>query len=167
MWGFCSTQEKLHNLWLGVTTTDIIEPIYHKEELLQGSFWEPELVAETLVYFAGRELEVRLVVATLEGGFVQEGTTFPLAEKVMTKERAAEFYRRMHFVPSLQEAFLTDVLKMGLSVPEDQAKELTEQINQDFSQRLSAVTSGYGGIDVLKFGVHKAWGLSNCSSEKG
>lgn len=167
MWGFCSTQEKLHNLWLGVTTTDIIEPIYHKEELLQGSFWEPELVAETLVYFAGRELEVHLVVATLEGGFVQEGTTFPLAEKVMTKERAAEFYCRMHFVPSLQEAFLTDVLKMGLSVPEDQAKELTEQINQDFSQRLSAVTSGYGGTDVLKFSVHKAWGIEQLLEREG
>ena len=141
--------------------------LYHKGQLLKGSFWEADLLKETLAYFAGRELEVHLVVATLEGSFVQEGTTFPLAEKVMTKERAAEFYSRMRFVPDLQEVSFPAVLKLGLSVPEDQAKELTDQINQDFAQRLSAVTSGYGGIDVLKFGIHKAWGIQQFLDQEG
>lgn len=141
--------------------------LYHKGALMQGSFWEPTLVQEALDYFAGRELEVHLVVATLEGSFVQEGTTFPLAEKVMTKERAAEFYSRMHFVPDLRAVALPDVLKLGLSVPESEAKALTDQINQDFDHRLSAVTSGYGGIDVLKFGIHKAWGIQQFLDQAG
>ncbi|KXT85713.1 Hydrolase in cluster with beta-lactamase (HAD superfamily) [Streptococcus sp. DD11] len=133
--------------------------IFHKNQLIAGSFWAPELVDESLAYFAGREQELHLVVTTSQGGFVQEGTQFPLIEKVMTKDMAQLFYRRMHFLPRLQEHAFTDVLKMSMMVEETAAAEQTRRINRHFAGRLSAVTSGYGAIDILQSGVHKAWGL--------
>ena len=139
---------------------------YQKGQLRKTHFWSPDLVAKALNYFSGQETVVHLVVVTSEGSFVQKGTSFPLVEKVMTKERAQDFYRQLHYVSSLKQTKLPPVLKMGLSVPEKSAKERTEQINQDFLKELRAVTSGHGGIDLLEFGIHKAWGLGQLLEEK-
>ena len=100
--------------------------IFDKNEILLGTCWSPDLVAQVLSYFEGRERDVHLVVTAENGAFVKTGTTFPMIEKVMTAEMAQEFYR---------------------------------QLNQDFEGTLNAVTSGYGAIDILQKGIHKAWGL--------
>lgn len=44
-------------------------------------------------------------------------------------------------------------------VEEAAAAEHARLINQHFAGRLSAVASGYGAIDILQDGMHKAWGL--------
>ena len=133
--------------------------IFEKNQLSMSSFWEPGLIRDALAYFAGRERELQLVVTSERGGFVQEGTEFPLIEKVMTKEMAQLFYKRMNFVPSLQDYPFDKVLKMSMMVEEAAAAEHARLINQHFAGRLSAVASGYGAIDILQDGMHKAWGL--------
>ena len=50
---------------------------------------------------------------------------------------------------------------MSLVVDEEQASQLTRQINQQFEEKLNAVTSGFGAIDLLPIGIHKGWGLRN------
>ena len=127
--------------------------IFEKNRLSMSSFWEPGLIRDALTYFSGHERELQLVVTSEIGGFVQEGTEFPLIEKVMTKEMAQLFYKRMNFLPSLQD------LKMSMMVEEAAAVEHARLINQHFAGRLSAVASGYGAIDILQDGMHKAWGL--------
>ena len=133
--------------------------IFEKNRLSMSSFWEPGLIRDALAYFAGREKELQLVVTSERGGFVQEGTEFPLIEKVMTKEMAQLFHKRMNFVPSLQNYPFDKVLKMSMMVEEAAAAEHARLINQYFAGRLSAVASGYGAIDILQDGMHKAWGL--------
>lgn len=133
--------------------------IFEKNEMLLGTFWQPDLIADTLAYFQGQEREVHLVVTSTKGGFVQEGTDFPMISKIMTEEMAAHFYKRMNFVPNLQNHPFEEVLKMSVMVDEAQAAEITRQINTAFAGRLSAVTSGYGAIDIIQEGLHKAWGL--------
>lgn len=132
--------------------------IFEKNQLCMSSFWEPGLIRDALDYFAGHERELQLVVTSERGGFVQEGTEFPLIEKVMTKEMAQLFHKRMNFVPSLQDYPFDKVLKMSMMV-EEAAAEHARLINQHFAGRLSAVASGYGAIDILQDGMHKAWGL--------
>ena len=44
-------------------------------------------------------------------------------------------------------------------VNEQVAVQATRQLNRDFEGTLNAVTSGYGAIDILQKGIHKAWGL--------
>lgn len=133
--------------------------IFEKNEMLLGTFWQPDLIADTLAYFQGQEREVHLVVTSTKGGFVQDGTDFPMISKIMTEEMAAHFYKRMNFVPNLQNHPFEEVLKMSVMVDEAQAEEITRQINTAFAGRLSAVTSGYGAIDIIQEGLHKAWGL--------
>ena len=133
--------------------------IFEKNEMLLGTFWQPDLIADTLAYFQGQEREVHLVVTSTKGGFVQDGTDFPMISKIMTEEMAVHFYKRMNFVPNLQEHPFEEVLKMSVMVDEAQAAEITHQINTAFAGRLSAVTSGYGAIDIIQEGLHKAWGL--------
>ena len=133
--------------------------IFEGNQLSMSSFWEPGLIRDALSYFAGRERELQLVVTSEKGGFVLEGTEFPLIEKVMTREMAQLFYKRMNFVPSLQDYPFDKVLKMSMMVEEAAAVEHARLINQHFAGRLSAVASGYGAIDILQDGMHKAWGL--------
>lgn len=133
--------------------------IFEKNEMLLGTFWQPDLIADTLAYFQGQEREVHLVVTSTKGGFVQDGTAFPMIGKIMTEEMAVHFYKRMNFVPNLQDHPFEEVLKMSVMVDEAQAEEITRQINTAFAGRLSAVTSGYGAIDIIQEGLHKAWGL--------
>ena len=133
--------------------------IFEKNEMLLGTFWQSDLIADTLAYFQGQEREVHLVVTSTKGGFVQDGTDFPMISKIMTEEMAAHFYKRMNFVPNLQDHPFEEVLKMSVMVDEAQAEEITRQINTAFAGRLSAVTSGYGAIDIIQEGLHKAWGL--------
>ena len=112
--------------------------IFDKNEILLGTCWSPDLVAQVLSYFEGRECDVHLVVTAENGAFVKTGTTFPMIEKVMTAEMAREFYRKINFVEALRPDDFPQVLKMST---------------------LNAVTSGYGAIDILQKGIHKAWGL--------
>ena len=133
--------------------------IFEKNQLSMSSFWEAGLIRDALAYFAGRERELQLVVTSERGGFVQEGTEFPLIEKVMTKEMAQLFHKRMNFISSLQDYPFDKVLKMSMMVEEAAAAEHARLINQHFAGRLSAVASGYGAIDILQDGMHKAWGL--------
>ena len=133
--------------------------IFEKNQLSMSSFWEAGLIRDALAYFSGHEKNLQLVVTSERGGFVQEGTEFPLIEKVMTKEMAQLFHKRMNFVPSLQNYPFDKVLKMSMMVEEAAAAEHARLINQHFAGRLSAVASGYGAIDILQDGMHKAWGL--------
>lgn len=64
--------------------------IFDKNEILLGTCWSPDLVAQVLSYFEGRERDVHLVVTAENGAFVKTGTIFPMIEKVMTAEMAQE-----------------------------------------------------------------------------
>ena len=133
--------------------------IFDKNEVLLGTCWSQDLVAQVLSYFEGRERDVHLVVTAENGAFVKTGTNFPMIEKVMTAEMAQEFYRKINFVETLRPDDFPQVLKMSMVVNEQVAVQATRQLNQDFADTLNAVTSGYGAIDILQKGIHKAWGL--------
>ena len=133
--------------------------IFDKNEILLGTCWSQDLVAQVLSYFEGRERDVHLVVTAENGAFVKMGTIFPMIEKVMTAEMAQEFYQKINFVEALRPDDFPQVLKMSMVVNEQVAVQATRQLNQDFADTLNAVTSGYGAIDILQKGIHKAWGL--------
>ena len=48
---------------------------------------------------------------------------------------------------------------MSLVVGEERSDSVLEEINQLFNGSVQAVSSGYGCIDILQAGIHKAWGL--------
>lgn len=51
------------------------------------------------------------------------------------------------------------IVKLQLDVPVDIKDKVQSQINRDFAGQLTAVTSGYGNLDIIVYGMDKATGL--------
>ena len=133
--------------------------IFEGNQLLQAQTWDDDMVNRTLEFFKGRECQEQFVVTSMNGGFVKEGTVFTELENFMTPEMIELFYQRMNFVEELESHLFGGVLKMSLVVGEERSDSVVEEINQLFNGSVQAVSSGYGCIDILQSGIHKAWGL--------
>ena len=133
--------------------------IFENDELLQAQTWDDAMVDRALNHFKGRECQDQFVVTGMNGGFVKEGTVFTELDKFMTPEMIEKFYQRMNFVEDLQADLFGGVLKMSMVVGEERSSSVLQEINDLFNGRVRAVSSGYGCIDILQAGIHKAWGL--------
>ena len=133
--------------------------IFENNRLIQAQTWDDAMVDKALFHFKGRECRDQFVVTGMKGGFVKKGTVFTDLEKFMTPEMIEKFYQRMNFVEDLQAALFGGVLKMSMVVGKERSSSVLQEINDLFNGRVRAVSSGYGCIDILQAGVHKAWGL--------
>ena len=133
--------------------------IFENNRLIQAQTWDDAMVDKALFHFKGRECRDQFVVTGMKGGFVKKGTVFTDLEKFMTPEMIEKFYQRMNFVEDLQAALFGGVLKMSMVVGKKRSSSVLQEINDLFNGRVRAVSSGYGCIDILQAGVHKAWGL--------
>ena len=133
--------------------------IFEGNQLLQAQTWDDDMVNRALEFFKGRECQDQFVVTSMNGGFVKEGTVFTQLENFMTPEMIELFYQRMNFVEELESHLFGGVLKMSLVVGEERSDSVLEEINHLFNGHVQAVSSGYGCIDILQSGIHKAWGL--------
>ena len=133
--------------------------IFEGNQLLQAQTWDDDMVNRALEFFKDRECQDQFVVTSMNGGFVKEGTVFTQLENFMTPEMIELFYQRMNFVEELESHLFGGVLKMSLVVGEERSDSVLEEINQLFNGSVQAVSSGYGCIDILQSGIHKAWAL--------
>lgn len=133
--------------------------IFENNQLIQVETWDNELVEKALTFFKGQECQNQFVITSMNGGFVKEGTIFTQLEKFMTPEMIELFYQRMNFVEELHPELFGGVLKMSLVVGEDRMDQVQEDFNQVFNGYVQAVSSGYGCLDIIQDGIHKAWAL--------
>ena len=133
--------------------------IFEHNKLLQAQTWDDAMVDRVLGHFKGRECQDQFVVTGMNGGFVKKGTIFTELDKFMTSEMIEKLYQRMHFVDELDSSLFGGVLKMSMVVGEERSDAVLQEINDLFDGQIRAVSSGYGCIDILQTGIHKAWGL--------
>lgn len=133
--------------------------IFENDELLQAQTWDDAMVDKALAYFKGRECQDQFVVTAMNGGFVKEGTVFTELDKFMTPEMIEKLYQRLNFVDEFDSSLFGGVLKMSMVVGEERLDSVLQEVNDLFDGRVRAVSSGYGCIDILQDGIHKAWGL--------
>ena len=133
--------------------------IFENNELLQAQTWDDAMVDRALAHFKGRECQDQFVVTAMNGGFVKEGTVFTELDKFMTPEMIEKLYQRMQFVDEFDSNLFGGVLKMSMVVGEERSDSVLQEINDLFDGHVRAVSSGYGCIDILQDGIHKAWGL--------
>ena len=133
--------------------------IFENNELLQAQTWDDAMVDRALGHFKGRECQDQFVVTAMNGGFVKEGTVFTELDKFMTPEMIEKLYQRMNFVDEFDPNLFGGVLKMSMVVGEERLDSVLQEINDLFDGHVRAVSSGYGCIDILQDGIHKAWGL--------
>ena len=133
--------------------------IFENDELLQAQTWDDAMVDKALGHFKGRECQDQFVVTAMNGGFVKEGTVFTELDKFMTPEMIEKLYQRMNFVDEFDPNLFGGVLKMSMVVGEERLDSVLQEVNDLFNGHVRAVSSGYGCIDILQDGIHKAWGL--------
>ena len=133
--------------------------IFENNELLQAQTWDDAMVDRALAHFKGRECQDQFVVTAMNGGFVKKGTVFTELDKFMTPEMIEKLYQRMNFVDEFDPNLFGGVLKMSMVVGEERLDSVLQEVNDLFDGRVRAVSSGYGCIDILQDGIHKAWGL--------
>ena len=133
--------------------------IFENNELLQAQTWDDAMVDRALDHFKGRECQNQFVVTAMNGGFVKKGTVFTELDKFMTPEMIEKLYQRMNFVDEFDPNLFGGVLKMSMVVGEERLDSVLQEINDLFDGHVRAVSSGYGCIDILQDGIHKAWGL--------
>ncbi|WP_267248291.1 Cof-type HAD-IIB family hydrolase [Streptococcus sp. Marseille-Q5986] len=133
--------------------------IFENNKLIQVQTWDDAMVDKALVYFKGRECRDQFVVTSMNGSFVKKGTVFTELDKFMTPEMIEKLYRHTNFVEELSSDLFGGVLKMSMVVGEERSSSVLREINNLFDGHVRAVSSGYGCIDILQAGVHKAWGL--------
>ena len=133
--------------------------IFENNELIQAQTWDDAMVDRALAHFNGRECQDQFVVTAMNGGFVKEGTVFSELDKFMTPEMIEKLYQRMNFVDEFDSSLFGGVLKMSMVVGEERLDSVLQEINDLFDGHVRAVSSGYGCIDILQDGIHKAWGL--------
>ena len=133
--------------------------IFENDELLQAQTWDDAMVDRALGHFKGRECQNQFVVTGMNGGFVKKGTVFTELDKFMTPEMIEKLYQRMQFVDEFDSKLFGGVLKMSMVVGEERSDSVLQEINDLFDGHVRAVSSGYGCIDILQDGIHKAWGL--------
>ena len=133
--------------------------IFENNELIQAQTWDDAMVDKALGHFKGRECQDQFVVTAMNGGFVKTGTVFTELDKFMTPEMIEKLYQRMNFVDEFAPNLFGGVLKMSMVVGEERSESVLQEINDLFDGHVRAVSSGYGCIDILQDGIHKAWGL--------
>lgn len=119
-------------------------------------------VGAILHFFKGRWADVCLMLSNEENIYMQVGAGVPFEGTDLPIEPAqmAAFQSRVTYLDDLSAYPVSEsIYKVGLWVPEARVDKITEAFNQAFHGQLVAVTSGYGSVDILPQGIHKAWGL--------
>lgn len=136
--------------------------VVEKGETRVRHMLDRDLVAAILDYFRGSWGEVCLMLANDQTIFMQEGANQPFAgsDLPIAPEQMQAFLDKVTFLADLSQLPAEQpIYKAGIWVEEGKDEVLTSAFNRAFEGRLMAVTSGYGSIDILPVGIHKAWGI--------
>lgn len=136
--------------------------VYHQGKTLIRRSIQQEETKAILEFFQGRWADVCLMLSNEENIYMQVGAGVPFEGTDLPIEPAqmAAFQSRVTYLDDLSAYPISDpIYKVGLWVPEARVESITEEFNQAFHGQLVAVTSGYGSVDILPQGIHKAWGL--------
>ncbi|MGC4385518.1 Cof-type HAD-IIB family hydrolase [Streptococcus suis] len=130
-----------------------------------------QVEAEAILhFFKGRWADICLMLSNDENIYMQAGAGMPFEGTDLPIEPAqmAAFQNRVTYLDDLSAYPVSEsIYKVGLWVPEARVESITEEFNQAFHGQLVAVTSGYGSVDILPQGIHKAWGLGQVLTKLG
>ncbi|HFI0256020.1 TPA: Cof-type HAD-IIB family hydrolase [Streptococcus suis] len=144
--------------------------VYRNGKTVVHRSMQQEEVIATLDFFRGRWADVCLMVSNEEYIYMQAGASMPFegTDLPIEPDQMTAFFNRVQYLDDLSNYPLTGpIYKVGLWVSEVHVKKITEEFNQAFQGQLVAVTSGYGSIDILPEGIHKAWGLEQVLVKSG
>lgn len=136
--------------------------LYQQGRSLHRHCFTSDLVKRVLEFYGDQQAAVCLMLANDEQIYMAEGAGYPFDESLAIDPVQLETFKsKLVWHEDLSLIAETEpIYKIGLWVPESQVEEVVDTFNQAFPTQLRAVTSGYGSIDILPWGVDKATGLA-------
>lgn len=152
-----------------IFVTDNGAHIYQEGQTrIRRAMAEQELLA-VLDFFEGKWASMCLMLANDHAIYMQAGAGQPFADADLPieEDQMQAFLAKVRLVEDLRELVGQETIyKLGFWVPEERVEEWTSGFNAQING-LVAVTSGYGSVDILPAGIHKAWGLEQVLREAG
>ena len=124
-------------------------------------------VAALLDYYADKLVEYRAVVSGLNQSYRLKEASVDFRPAMMEPEEFEVFISHILPVDDFSQIPAHEpISKVTLLIPEDHGR-IAADFNQNASGNLLAVGSGYGAIDFIQKGIHKAWGLGQLMDRYG
>ncbi|MET3557951.1 Cof subfamily protein (haloacid dehalogenase superfamily) [Streptococcus rupicaprae] len=120
-----------------------------------------------LDYFRDKWEDYRITV-TYEDAIYMVSDQFGVdAFSRIAPEQMALFQSRIRKIDDFAQLPESTIMKLGMILPEAECDAIMTDFNHHFSGNLIATTSGYGAVDIMPKGIHKAWGLEQLLSRWG
>ena len=126
-------------------------------KLLCQEFMASNDVENLLSYFNYDLLDRPTIFNGAQGSYMLKGSRVNFAEMITEEEQAAmeASIQRLNGLEELDD----DFIKITMLLSPEEADRVSQAFNRDFDGNLVAVPSGFGAIDFIQKGMHKAWGL--------
>ena len=134
--------------------------------ILHRSMPKDELVA-FFDYFGDRLATYRTVVSGIERAYRLVASDFSYRPGLVDRQEFETFFSQIQALDDFSDIPQKEVIsKMTMMVFEGH-EALAKDFNAHFSGNLVAVGSGYGAIDFIQKGIHKAWGIRQLMQRYG
>lgn len=143
--------------------------IYRKGQTLYRQTLSSPLIHEVLDYLQGGVKDYCFMLGSEQRIYMAQGARHPFdGTLAIDPDQMAAFLKRITYLSDITAFPETEnFYKMGLWVAPSKVERVVTSFNQAFTEKLLAVTSGYGSIDLLPAGIHKAWGLKQVMKPLG
>ena len=115
-------------------------------------------VEKLLSYFNYDLLDKPTIFNGAKTAYMLSGTRLHFGKEMITEEEQAAMEASIHRLNRLED-LEDDFIKITMLLSPEEANQVSQAFNRDFDGNLVAVPSGFGAIDFIQKGMHKAWGL--------
>ena len=127
-------------------------------KLLCQEFMASNDVEKLLRYFNYDLLDKPTIFDGAKSAYMLSGTKLHFGKEMITEEEQAAMEASIHRLNGLEDLD-DDFIKITMLLSPEEANRVSQAFNRDFDGNLVAVPSGFGAIDFIQKGMHKAWGL--------
>lgn len=128
------------------------------DKTVKKSVLSKKEVSDVLNFFKGHHKDYGLVASSEKHAYLVEEMKIPDELDFITLEDLKDLKKSHIILDSFDELPDVDIYKLGLFTTPHLARQLTQEFNDTFDH-MRAVSSGFGGVDIIKTGIHKAWGI--------
>ena len=164
--------ERLTTMFSGISgTIDYVAEngalVIDKGEVLERKALPEHLVDEVVEFFADKLQTYRVTLSGIKASYVLKGTIFELNSHLISQAELHQIFSTLVFLEDLTERPKDQIVKITMMINSDEVDEVTRRFNQQFQGSLRAVASGFGAVDIIQTGIHKAWGLQALMTKYG
>lgn len=133
--------------------------VLDKGDLIARNLLDRKLVKQFLDYFEGNHAAYRIMLAGQNNSYMLAAANFPETNHMIDEKQLEALTASIKVLDSFDDLPEDQIFKISMMVDIVACADIIARFNNSFQGNLTATTSGYGTIDIIQTGIHKAWGL--------